>query len=95
MVVSSRSDMVDLRKKSSCFISLCCITTEYWTVILKLLPHNFSHSWRESHIDYTFPIITDIFPPWWDFVMVRICRQAMMVMVMMMSLDMLLCKLNR
>ena len=23
-------------------------------------------------------IITDIFPPWWDFVMVGICRQAMM-----------------
>ena len=45
--------MVDLRKKSSCFISLCCITTEYWTVILKLLPHNFSYSWRESSlIDY-------------------------------------------
>ena len=44
---------MDLRKKSSCFISLCCITTEYWTVILKLLPHNFSYSWRESsHIDY-------------------------------------------
>ena len=26
-------------------------------------------------------IITDIFPPWWDFVMVGICRQAVMMVI--------------
>ena len=35
------------------------------------------HEWWEFDTD-TF-IITDISPPWWDFVMVGICRQAMMM----------------
>ena len=30
-------------------------------------------------------IITDISPPWWDFVMVGICRQAMIMTMMTMQ----------
>ena len=32
-------------------------------------------------------IITDTFPPWWDFVMVGICRQAAMMMMMLASVQ--------
>ena len=47
--------------------------TNYITVMMIYL-YKMAHS--------TF-IVNDIFPPWWDFAMVGICRQAMMVMTMM------------
>ena len=56
--------------------------TNYITVMMIYL-YKMAHS--------TF-IVTDTFPPWWDFAMVGICRQAMtmMTMIRMMTTTMIL-----
>ena len=50
--------------------------TNYITVMMIYL-------YKEGEMAHSTFIVNDIFPPWWDFAMVGICRQAMMVMTIM------------